>query len=185
LTKKRCDRWHFYRPTQRADSLSQIDVAALTGAGIRAVLLDMDNTLSTWRGRELAPDALAFVEKLRQAGIDMAVFSNNRIKNVSGLADQLGIPHAIANAGKPAKRAFLRAAARMGCAPNACAVVGDQLMTDIIGANRAGFGATVLMRPLSPTEWVFTKYNRMREALILRRSGQKHNVAHAKRSPYS
>ena len=169
------DRYRDHRPTHRADSLTDIDIDELIALGVRAVLLDMDNTVSTWKGRELAPDALDVIAHMRAAGLDLAVFSNNQPHNVERLAKRLGIDHAIARAGKPRKKAFIKAAQRMGVPPEACCVVGDQLMTDIVGGNRAGYAATILVRPLSPHEWIFTKFNRMRERRILKRSGQEAN----------
>lgn len=169
------DAFRFHRPSHRARSLSDISEQELCALGIRAALLDMDNTLSTWRGRSLAPDASDLVARLSQAGLALAVFSNNQPRNVTALAEQLGIEVAIARAGKPNRRAFIKAAQRMNLPPSACAVIGDQLMTDIVGARRAGFGAAILVRPLTRREWVFTKFNRFWEAVILRISGQRQN----------
>nr|MDD6336386.1 YqeG family HAD IIIA-type phosphatase [bacterium] len=167
--------WNDYYPTHRAKSLSQIDADMLADAGVQAVLLDMDNTLATWKGGELAPDAQAFVRRLHEDGMRVAVFSNNQPKKVQALADRLGIDVAIARAGKPSVKAFLRAADIMGVPPQKCAAIGDQLMTDIAGANRAGFAAAILIPPLSRVEWIFTKYNRMRERIILYFTKQEQN----------
>ena len=167
--------FRFHAPTFRAGSLLDIDVDLLVQLGIKAVLLDMDNTLSSWRGIKIAADSTALVQRLHAAGMKLAVFSNNGKAKVGGLACRLGIDVAIANAGKPKKSAFIRAARLMGVPPAACCVVGDQLMTDIVGGNKAGFGATILVPPLSGHEWVFTKYNRMREAYVLKKTKQAPN----------
>lgn len=161
-----------FRPTFRARCLAEVDLKAIYNRGVRVVMLDMDNTLSHWGKHALAPGANEFVDQIKELGMVPVVFSNNSKHRVETFAKKMGIQHAVGRAGKPSKAAFVRAAKKMGVGVEQCAAIGDQLMTDIIGANRAHYAVSVLVHPLSKRELLFTKINRFFERIILKITGQ-------------
>jgi HAD superfamily phosphatase (TIGR01668 family) len=75
---------------------------------------------------------------------------------------------AVYNAAKPSRAAFRRALGFLGTAPEHTAVIGDQIFTDILGGNRMGL-FTVLVVPMSTKEFIWTKFVRQVEKLILRK----------------
>jgi len=75
----------------------------------------------------------------------------------------------VTRARKPLRRGFQTALRRLGIAPGQAAMVGDQVLTDILGGKRAGL-VTVLVDPLGPEESRLTKINRRLERLLGRRS---------------
>ena len=86
----------------------------------------------------LPPDTLhTFVDRLKDAGIAVLVFSNNHPERVGKFCEPLGVGY-ISHAGKPFSRGFHKAANRLGLSMREIAVIGDQIFTDVFGGNRAG-----------------------------------------------
>ena len=104
---------------------------------VRSVLIDLDGTIASHKAA-LPPDSLApFVRALRDAGMKVLVFSNNRAARVGKFCAALGVDF-ISRAGKPFSGGFQRAAERLGVPLSQTAVVGDQIFTDVFGGNRVG-----------------------------------------------
>jgi len=159
------------KPDAHVTSVTVLTPAWLAERGVRALLVDLDNTLAPWRSRDPAPEVRAWVRSLQSAGVGVCVLSNSRVpRRVAYVAADLGLPH-VAWAGKPRRSGFRRALSALGVArPSEAAVVGDQLLTDVVGGNRIG-AVTVLVRPVSPREFIGTRCIRPLEQWILRRCG--------------
>lgn len=147
-----------------------IDLASLSERGIRALILDLDNTLIPWRGDEIPPKLKAWVEELKQGGFAACLVSNAGGTRAARMAETLGIP-VVAPAGKPFKKGFLAALNVLGVAPDEAAVVGDQLFTDVAGGNRLKL-YTILVNPISTKEFIGTRAVRMVERRIIRRPSE-------------
>lgn len=152
------------RPRACAGSLFEITPASLKQRGIRGVILDLDNTLTPWAEKEVSPQAQVWVESLREAGLRVCLFSNNRKERGEALAKSLGLL-CIFSARKPRKRAFRQALALLGTSPEETAVIGDQIFTDMLGGNRAGL-YTILVPPLSKREFIGTRFMRLLEKIV-------------------
>lgn len=153
------------RPDFCAPRLADVPLTALGGA--RVLLLDADNTLSPWRGAVPDPAAARWVESAKAAGFRLCIASNSDAERLRPLEEALGIP-AFPRAGKPLPSGLRRIAREMGAAPDACALIGDQLLTDVLAARLAGMRA-VLLEPLDPSrEFTGTRVNRVPERILLR-----------------
>lgn len=154
-------------PDYYYSSVHAIDLDALARSGVRALLLDMDNTLIP-RDTNLVTDELkSWAAGLTERGFRVCLLSNNWHERVRVVARELGldiVDHAV----KPLPFAFLRARKRVGVRASQCAVVGDQLFTDILGGKLLGM-RTVLVEPLSATDLPHTLLLRRLEALVLKR----------------
>lgn len=159
------------QPDAWIGSVQALTPAWLSARGITALLLDIDNTIALWRSSEIAPVVRAWLDRVRDDGIEICLLSNSRRPTrCKRIAGDLGLPY-IAWAGKPRLGGFLRALALLGRGgPAGVAMVGDQLFTDILGGNRAGL-CTVFVEALSPREFFGTKLLRPLERWILRRFG--------------
>lgn len=158
------------RPDEEAPSLRHVDFLRLRGRGIRVLLLDLDNTLCLWRSGEFPPSTAALLRRLRGQGFRLAVLTNARLPGDSPVRRalaELGIP-LFERARKPLPFAFRRALRRLGARPAEAAVIGDQLLTDVLGGKLVG-AYTVLVPPLSPREARRTKVNRVLERILGRR----------------
>jgi HAD superfamily phosphatase (TIGR01668 family) len=156
-------------PTWTASSVTAIPPEFFLQRGIRAVVLDLDNTLVPWRGAEIPAEVAEWVRRVRAAGLRLCIVSNtHRPERLKRLAAAFDIPY-IPGSSKPGRRGFLQALVVMETPPGETAVVGDQVMTDIWGGNRCGL-MTVLVERLTREEFVGTRLiNRPLEAFVLER----------------
>ncbi|MFN3653488.1 MAG: YqeG family HAD IIIA-type phosphatase [Armatimonadota bacterium] len=159
---------HQFCPQLRAGRVWEIEPSLLTERGVRAVILDLDNTLVPWHGNDPAPRAVEWIRALRDAGIRLCIVSNtHRPGRLRKLAETLGIDY-VPSGGKPRRRGFLHALRLMKVEAGEAAVVGDQVFTDIWGGNRCGL-LTILVAPLSPREfWGTRVVSRNLERAMLR-----------------
>jgi hypothetical protein len=138
--------------------------------GIHAVISDLDNTLVCWHNDDITDDVSAWVISLQSAGIRVCLASNTRrLPRLNTLAQQLAVLHVPHSAKKPSTRGLRHALSLLESAPEETAMVGDQLLTDILAGNRLRL-TTILVNPLSPKEFIGTRLiSRPLERLLLRR----------------
>lgn len=142
-------------------SITAIPPAALRERGIRLVLADLDNTLAPYEEALPSPALRRWKEELEGAGITLFVVSNSRkSRRCPDFCEALGIPY-VRHAGKPSRKGFQEALRQTGIPAENTLMVGDQIFTDIMGANRAGI-ATVLVRPMA---WGKNPGRRLRYAI--------------------
>ena len=128
-------------------SFSALDPAALRAKGIKLVLADLDNTLAPYRAPVPGPEVFAWRDALQAQGITLFLLSNSRKPGrAARFAQQLDIPYQ-GHSGKPKRGGYLRAMERMGCRPEETVMIGDQIFTDTLGANRAGV-TPLLIQPI-------------------------------------
>lgn len=139
--------------------------------GIKGIITDLDNTLIEWDRPNATPDLEKWFMKMKENGIQVTVVSNNNEQRVKDFADPLGIPF-IHSARKPLVRAFKRAITTMKLRPEEVVVIGDQLLTDVLGGNRIGLH-TILVVPVAQTDGLMTRFNRKIERVIMRKMKRK------------
>ncbi|WP_081442638.1 YqeG family HAD IIIA-type phosphatase [Alicyclobacillus acidocaldarius] len=154
-------------PDEYVASIYEIDLDALWRRGIRLILTDLDNTLVPWNHPDVPSELTAWLRDVHARGFHVCILSNNGEDRVGSFSKLCGVP-AVSAAGKPKSRGFLEALRRFQMPPEAAAMVGDQLFTDIQGAKRLGLYA-ILVLPQNPVEWWGTKISRMAERVVLRR----------------
>lgn len=134
-------------PTWHAERITDISGAWLKQQGIKALLLDIDNTLTEHNSPVVLPPVSEWLAARRQEGIAMILVSNNSAERVKPFAESLRLPFT-AKAKKPLSVGFRRAAKTLGVPFEQCLVIGDQVFTDIVGANVSRM-ASVLLEPLA------------------------------------
>jgi len=157
-------RW--LRPTSQARTVYDIDLGALVARGIRGMILDLDNTIVPWGAHAVPQGLLGWVCEARAAGLQLCIVSNNSGRRVADLAGALGVP-VLTGARKPTRGALRRALVVMGTTPETTALVGDQVLTDVLGGNRLGLH-TILVERQSSHEFVLTRLTRVVEWWVLR-----------------
>jgi HAD superfamily phosphatase (TIGR01668 family) len=160
-----------FRPDAYATTLADVDRAALWAAGMRGIVLDLDNTCCAYHRPELAPGVAAWVRAARADGFAIVLLSNNFAERVAAVAAQLDVP-AVPNALKPLPFGFLRAAKLLGTGRRATVVIGDQLFTDVLGAKLLGYHA-VLTEPLVASDFPLTRVLRLLERVFFARGATK------------
>ena len=132
---------------------------------IKGVIFDIDNTLVAHTEPTPPEDVLEYFHLLKEWGIKYAIVSNNTHERVHSFCKDLGIPY-YGKALKPRKKYLKKTASELGIKKNECALVGDQLFTDIFGGNRMGF-LTVLVTAVGEDETGFVSFKRKFEKKIL------------------
>ena len=154
-----------FHATVALRSVLQIQPGLLRQYGIRGLMLDLDNTLTTHDNPAPAEGVLSWIGLMRQAGIAMMIVSNNRPHRVQPFAAVLGLPF-VAEGAKPLPRGFRLAQKRMQLPFSQLAVVGDQIFTDILGANLCGV-KSIYVRPIQYENKGFLRVKRWLERPFL------------------
>lgn len=151
-------------PREWVDSTYQIPWQSWYESGIRGVIFDIDNTLVP-HGAPADQRALALFEQLHGMGMKTCLLSNNKEPRVASFAAQVSSPY-IYKAGKPSVKNYRKAMERMETTAQDTLFVGDQLFTDVYGANRAGIYG-ILVKPINPREEIQIVLKRYLEAVVL------------------
>lgn len=159
----------FY-PKECADSTYEIDFEALYEQGYRGVLFDIDNTLVP-HGIPADKRARELFDRLRKIGFHTCLISNNKEPRVKPFAKEVGSKY-IFDAHKPSVKNYKRAMEIMGTDITNSLFVGDQLFTDVYGANRANM-YTILVKPIHPKEEIQIVLKRYLEKIVLWEYGRK------------
>ena len=141
-----------------------IDYRWLYNRGFRAVLFDIDNTLTT-HGTRADSSNVAFFKNLRDIGFKTCLISNNKEKRVLPFAKAVNSPY-IYKANKPSKRGYIKAMELLEVKDKQTVFIGDQIFTDIWGANSAGV-YSILVDPISPKEEIQIVLKRYLERIVL------------------
>ncbi|MCD8330647.1 MAG: YqeG family HAD IIIA-type phosphatase, partial [Lachnospiraceae bacterium] len=136
----------------------------LAERGVRGILFDIDNTLVP-HGAAATPEAVALFRHLHALGLATCLISNNQEPRVEPFAKTVNSSF-LCDAHKPAAARYRRACQIMGVRPEEAVFVGDQLFTDIFGANRAGI-RSILVQPIHPKEEIQIVLKRRLERPIL------------------
>jgi len=142
-----------------AKSIYDIEIPFYTQLGIKYLLLDLDNTLDSYRIYYPTLPAINLINDLKDHGITPIIVSNNKGKRVQTYAHFLGI-ECISSAMKPfAKKikSFLKAS---GIKHDEVMLIGDQLITDIGAANAADIIAILTDKIVNEDQWT-TRLNRL------------------------
>ena len=150
-------------PNAVARRVWQITPQLLNSWGVKGLILDIDNTLTTHNNPIPEPQVAQWLEDNRRAGIRMIVLSNNHPERVRPFAQALGLEF-IADGAKPLKKGYQRCSQALGLPCEQLCMVGDQIFTDVLGGRRAGCRA-VLVQPIQPEKMLFFRLKRALEAL--------------------
>ena len=161
-----------YRPDFLLEAVYQLDAESLKRQNIKAVLVDLDNTLIAWNNPDGTAELKSWLKDMKDAGIDVMVVSNNKQERVKRAVEKFDVPFT-SRAMKPFARGINRALAELSVSPESAVMVGDQLMTDIRAANRAGI-RSILVRPLVESDAWNTKFNRARERRVWKKINDKY-----------
>lgn len=156
----------FFEPDRYFARLPRIDVERdLLAKGYSNVLLDVDNTILTRDTHEIPGDVQSWLAQAREAGVSFCLVSNNWHEGVYQVAKRLSLP-IVAKAVKPLPPAFLMALHKLGAKRCEAVVIGDQLVTDVMGAHVLGMKA-YLLAPLVEQDLPHTLLLRNFERLVM------------------
>ncbi|MCI8454094.1 MAG: YqeG family HAD IIIA-type phosphatase [Lachnospiraceae bacterium] len=145
-------------------SAYEIPFERLYEKGYRGIIFDVDNTLVP-HGAPADEKALELFDRLRRIGFLTCILSNNKEPRVQPFAASVKSPY-LYKGGKPRIRGYQKAMELMGTKREQTLFVGDQLFTDVWGANRAGI-FSILTKPIDPREEIQIVLKRFLEAVVL------------------
>jgi HAD superfamily phosphatase (TIGR01668 family) len=140
------------RPHHTVGFLTEIDIVALEELGIRGLLLDLDNTLVAWDSHIVDQRVERWLCQAKESSLSLCLVTNAKLARVERTIQALGIPY-VALARKPMLRGFRKAMQMLGTAPKETAMVGDQIFTDVLGANLLGLYSILIQLPNPQEQW--------------------------------
>lgn len=154
----------FY-PGEYLESTYDVNFDLLFREGYRGIIFDVDNTLVP-HGAPADDRACALFNHLKELGFSCMLLSNNKEPRVKQFSEGVGGVSYIFKAGKPRPDNYRKAMEQMGTAAENTVFVGDQLFTDVYGANLAGI-RTILVKPIHPKEEIQIVLKRYLEKIVL------------------
>lgn len=157
----------FLYPKLYLNSVKEITLQMLERNNIKGLILDVDNTLIDF-DKKMPEGVKEWAENLKQNNIKLYIVSNsNHKEKVEKTAKTLDIPYTYF-AKKPLKGGLNKAKKNMELPSEQIAVVGDQIFTDVIGANRAKM-FSILVKPINEKDIWVTKIKRPIENRIIQK----------------
>jgi len=137
-----------FKPDMYQKNIYDIDYKKLNSIGIKCLLFDLDNTIITNDMKKPSKKIIDLIEKLKRMGFRVIIFSNAKKKKI-----------------QPFKKKFNKVIKEYRFAENEIALIGDQLLTDILGGNRVGI-YTILVERISSKESILIKSKRIIEKIL-------------------
>ena len=152
-------------PDAYLKNVQEITIQFLMKNKIKALILDVDNTLIDYY-KNLSDEIVEWATNLQGQGIKMYILSNtNKKEKVEKVAKKLEIPYKFF-ARKPSKRGFMQIQKELNINPENIASVGDQIFTDVLGANRCKM-YSILVKPIAEKDIWITVFKRPLENKII------------------
>ena len=152
-------------PDYYFDDIYCITPAFLAEHGVRALIMDIDNTLVTYDDADPTERVLAWFDTMVAEGISLSFVSNNHKERVERFNSKLGY-FATYDSSKPSRKALRRAIAAMGSTIENTVMIGDQVFTDVYAGKRLGL-RTILVKPIKDKTTLFVRTKRFLERPIL------------------
>lgn len=141
----------FFQPDRYFSRITNIDVKRdLLGVGLECVLLDVDNTVRSREDGCVPRDVRQWIARARDGGVRFCLLSNNWHSGIYDFAQEVDLP-IVAKACKPLPFGYLRAMGKIGAKRANAVAIGDQLLTDVIGAHLVGMPAYMVL-PLAEVD---------------------------------
>lgn len=154
-------------PVLRYRGVEHIEFEKLDRHNVKGILLDVDNTLIDYH-KNLSDNIVKWVQEAKTRGFKICILSNsNKEEKIKRVAEKLGLEY-IMFARKPSQVGFKKAIKLLDLKPENIAMVGDQVFTDVLGANIAKM-VSIYVDPIDRKEYWYTSWKRPIEDFILRK----------------
>lgn len=148
-------------------SIYDISYETLKNKGIKCILFDLDNTIAPINVLNPEKELKDLVADIELLGLKVIIMSNANKSRVRPFKEGLNVDSSY-NSHKPLKKKYKKIMEIYNFKDNEIACIGDQLLTDIYGANKMGF-LSILVNPISDRDLFITKINRIFERKILKK----------------
>ncbi len=154
------------KPKFRFNRITDISGGFLKEKGIKNIILDIDNTLTYHDSQEVSEGVLNWISERKNEGIGLVLLSNNNHDRVSPFAKRIGLDF-VPSAAKPLIKGYKKLLYQFEWKKEETASIGDQLFTDMLGANLSGV-VSILVEPFHKEDGKFLRFKRVIEELILK-----------------
>ena len=161
-----------FQPDALFATFSDLSPERLRADGVRLLFSDVDNTLAPYEEPDPSEEVKRWVASLKNAGIVLVLISNNHAPRLERFNQSLGL-RVYPDSKKPLPRVFRRAAEEHGVPLAACAILGDQIFTDVWGARHLSMKA-YMVPPIKDKTTLFFRAKRRMERPILRKFAKAH-----------
>lgn len=151
-------------PDKMIPSFDRLDIEDLRKRKIDTILLDIDNTLVGYKCAEPTPKVKEWIKYLQAEGFKIGVVSNANKNRTEVFCKDLGVAY-VHRAAKPGAGGIRKILALLGSNPEHTVFVGDQIFTDMYGANKTGC-YSVLVKQVSKDESLYCKFKRIFERMV-------------------
>ena len=161
----------FLTPDYMFGTFEEVTPAFLQSIGVRALLIDIDNTLAPYEEPDPDQRILDWFRELEKAGIRASLVSNNHAPRVERFAKPLVEAFGIAaypDSGKPFARTLEYAMKAMGVTHAETAMLGDQILTDCFAGKHIGLRA-IIVPPIKDKTNLFFRFKRVLERPFIRK----------------
>lgn len=155
-----------FKPCIIINNYDELNIKKYRNDGFNAILLDVDNTITPYFVEIPNEEGKAFVQKLKDNDFKVIVFSNNKKKRVSKVAKSIDCEYMYWSC-KPLCFGFFRAKKKYNLDFKKTLCMGDQLITDVLGANLMNI-YSIYCKPISPEDSFITSINRRIERFIFK-----------------
>lgn len=155
-----------FRPDKYYESIFNVNFRKLADEGIKVVACDLDNTLVPHDVALASEEVKYLIEKVQSFGLIFILVSNNHKARVEKFAASVGVKYYYGSK-KPLPFVFKRILKDYQITKEQLVLVGDQIMTDVFGANSFGI-QSILVMPLAARDILYTKVNRIMEKRVVK-----------------
>ena len=154
-----------YVPKIYRKNIFDINYEALKRKGIKCIIFDLDNTILVFDEKEIPPRTKKLLQKLKEE-FKIIVMSNNFRSRILKTCKRLEV-ELVSFSLKPFKKGFKKIQDKYNYSKNEMCIIGDQLITDILGGNNFGI-LSILVDPISQKDLKVTRINRLLEQKLFK-----------------
>lgn len=146
-----------FLPCMITDAITDLTPDLLKERGIELLMMDFDNTIVPYTTSEPSQKVLGWFDRMRAGGIRLCVVSNSRNARVKVFCEKYGLD-CITHAKKPFPKGIRECLEKYGIEPEKCALVGDQIYTDTLGANGCGVQSVLVKAIHNHNFWLKARH---------------------------
>ena len=146
-----------FLPNIIADNITDLTVEHLHQWGVRLLMMDFDNTIVPYTTDEPTEEVCRWLQAMKESDIQLCVVSNSKKERVKIFCRKFGID-CITHAKKPFSKGIRACLDRYQLPPSACALVGDQIYTDTLGANGCGVRSILIKAIHNHNFWLKARH---------------------------
>lgn len=156
-------------PDMYKKNIYEINYEKLKKMDKKYLFFDLDNTIISYLQNKPTKENKILFDKLKKMGFEVFIFSNSPSNRLEPFEKELNVK-AFSESMKPLKKGYKKVLNMYD--KDKCVFIGDQIMTDVIGAKRNGLYVIFIDR-INNKEPIYTKFWRFFEFFVLKRYERK------------